>query len=122
LGAPGLKNPEASKFFGGQFWVTWDICAEHSFLSSARSSSMAKGRSPASHEGLGREALQQLFTCIEASAPPWIVVVGPIIVGPTIVAVVVVVIRSIVGPVIATVGVTIAAMPDFLDRSSTKLA
>jgi hypothetical protein len=70
---------------------------------------------------LGREALQQLFSCIEASAPPWIVVVGPIIVGPAIVAVAGVVIRSIVGPVIATVGVTIGAMPDFLDRSSTKL-
>jgi hypothetical protein len=39
--------------------------------------------------------------------------VGPIIVG--------VVIRSIVGPVIATVGVAITAMPGFLDRSSTKL-
>ena len=78
-------------------------------------------RSPAIHEGLSREALQQLFSCIEASAPPRIVVVGPIIVGPTIVSVGVVVIRSIVGPVIATVGVTIGAMPDFLDRSSTKL-
>ena len=78
----------------------------------------AKRRSPASHKGLGREALQQLFSCIEASAPPWIVVVRPIIVGPTIVAVVGVVIRSIVGPV----GVTIGAMPDFLDSSSAKLA
>jgi len=77
----------------------------------------AKRRSPASHKGLGREALQQLFSCIEASAPPWIVVVGPIIVGPTIVAVVGVVIRSIVGPVIASV-----EMPDFLDSSSAKLA
>ena len=47
---------------------------------------------------------------------------GPIKVGPTIVDVIGAVIRSIVGPVIATVGVTIAAMPDFLDRSSTKLA
>ena len=65
--------------------------------------------------------MQQLFSCIEASAPPWIVVVGPIIVGPTIVAVAGVVIRSIGGPVIAKVGVTIGAMPDFLDRSSTKL-
>ena len=70
---------------------------------------------------MGREALQQLFSCIEASAPPWIVVVGPIIVRPTIVAVVGGVIRSIVGPVIATVSVTIGAMPDFLDGSSTKL-
>jgi len=87
-----------------------------------RSPSTAKGRSPAIHEGLSREALQQLFSCIEASAPPRIVVVGPIIVGPTIVAVVGVVIRSIVGPVIATAGVTIGAMPDFLDCSSTKLA
>jgi hypothetical protein len=42
-------------------------------------------------------------------------------VGPTIVGVVGVVIRSIVGSVIATVGITIAAMPDFLDCSSTKL-
>jgi hypothetical protein len=66
--------------------------------------------------------LQQPFRCIEPSAPPWIVVVGPIIVGPTIVAVVGVMIRPIVGPVIATVGVTIGAMPDFLDCSSTKLA
>jgi hypothetical protein len=40
----------------------------------------------------------------------------------TIVAVVGVLIRSIVGPIIATVGITIAAMPDFLDCSSTKLA
>jgi len=32
-----------------------------------------------------------------------------------------VVIRSIGGPVIAKVGVTIGAMPDFFDRSSTKL-
>ena len=71
----------------------------------------AKRRSPASHKGLGREALQQLFSCIEASAPPWIIV------GPTIVAVVGVVIRSIVGPVIASV-----EMPDFLDSSSAKLA
>ena len=31
-------------------------------------------------------------------------------------------IRSIVGSVIATVGITIGAMPDFLDCSSTKLA
>jgi hypothetical protein len=80
----------------------------------------AKGRSPASHEGLAKEALQQLFSCIEASTPPRIVVVGPITVGPTIIAVVGVMIRSIVGPVIATV--TIAAMPDFLYCSSTKLA
>jgi len=36
-------------------------------------------------------------------------------VGPTIVGLVGVVIRSISGPVIATVGVSIAAMPDFLD-------
>ena len=42
-------------------------------------------------------------------------------VGPTIVGVVGAVIRSIVGPVIATVGVTIAAMPDFLDCGGTKL-
>jgi hypothetical protein len=42
-------------------------------------------------------------------------------VGPTIVGVVGVVISSIVGPVIATVGVTIAAMPDVLDCRSTKL-
>ena len=90
-------------------------------MSSARSSSTAKGRSPASHEGLAKEALQQLFSCIEASTPPWIVVVGPIIVGPTIVGVGGAVIRSIVGPVIETVGVTIAAMPHFLDCSSTKL-
>jgi len=62
-----------------------------------------------------------LFICIEASAPPRIIVVGPIMVGPTIVGVVGVVIRSIVGPAITTVGVTIAAMPDFLDGSSTKL-
>jgi hypothetical protein len=41
-------------------------------------------------------------------------------VGPTVVGVVGVVISSIVGPVIATVGVTIAAMPDFLDCSSAK--
>ena len=72
----------------------------------------AKGRSSAIHERLGREALQQLFSCIEASAPPWIVVVGPIIVGPTIVAVVG------IGPL----GVTIGAMPNFLDSSSAKLA
>ena len=58
-----------------------------------------------------------MFSCIEAAAPPWIVVVGPIIVGPTIVAVVGVVIWSIVGPVIASV-----EMPDLLDGSSTKLA
>jgi len=43
--------------------------------------------------------------------------VGPIIVGPTIVAVVGVVIWSIIGPVIASV-----EMPDFLDSSSAKLA
>jgi hypothetical protein len=90
-------------------------------LSSARSSSRAKGRLPARHEGLAKEALQQLFSCIEASTPPRIIVVGPIMVGPTIVGVVGVVIRSIVGPVIATVGVTIAAMPDFLDCSSANL-
>jgi hypothetical protein len=90
-------------------------------MSCARSSSTAKGRSPARHEGLAKEALQQLFSCIEASTPPRIVVVRPIIVGPTIVGVVGAVIRSIVGPVIATVGVTIAAMPDFLDCSRTKL-
>jgi len=76
----------------------------------------AKGRSPASHEGLAKEALQQLFRWIEASTPPRIVVVGPITVGPTIVAVGVG-IRLIVGPVIATV--TIAAMPHFFDCSST---
>jgi hypothetical protein len=40
--------------------------------------------------------------------------VGPAIVGGAV-------IRSIVGPVIATVNVTIAAMPDFLDGSNTKL-
>src|SRR6185437_12081031 len=100
VGSPGLKNLEASKFFLGPR----DICAEHSCLSSKII--------------MDSEALQQLFSCIEASAPPWIVVVGPIIVGPTIVAVVGVVIRSIVGPV----GVTIGAMPDFLDSSSAKLA
>jgi hypothetical protein len=64
---------------------------------------------------LAKEALQQLFIRIEASTPPRIVVVRLIMVGPTIVRVVRVVIRSIVGPVIATVGVTIAPMPDFLD-------
>ena len=62
-----------------------------------------------------------MFVCIEASTPPRIIVVGPIMVGPTIVGVVGVVISSIVGPVIATVGVTIAAMPDVLDCRSTKL-
>ena len=62
-----------------------------------------------------------MFSCIETSAPPRIVIVGPIMVGPTIVGVVGVVIRSIAGPIIATVSVTIAAMPDFLDGSSTKL-
>ena len=56
-----------------------------------------------------------MFSCIETSAPPRIVIVGPIMVGPTIVGVVGVVIRSIAGPIIATVSVTIAAMPDFLD-------
>jgi hypothetical protein len=76
---------------------------------------------------LAEEALQQLFSCIEASTPPRIVVVGPIIVGPIIVAVVGAVMRSIVaipiiGPVMVTVGVTIAAMSDFLDCSSTNLA
>ncbi len=65
--------------------------------------------------------MQQLFSCIEASAPPRIVVVGPIMVGPTIVGVGGALIRSIVRLVIATVDVTIAAMPDFLDCSSTKL-
>jgi len=47
---------------------------------------------------------------------------GPIKVGPTIVDVIGAVIRSIVGPVIATVCVTIAVMSNFLDCSSTKLA
>ena len=61
-----------------------------------------------------------MFICIEASAPARIVVVGLIMVGPTIVEVVGLVIRSM-GLVIATVGVTIAPMPDFLDCSSTKL-
>jgi hypothetical protein len=90
-------------------------------LSRARSSSTAKGRLPARHKGLAKEALQQLFSCIEASTSPRIIVVGPtIMVGPTIVGLVGVVIRSISGPVIATVGVSIAAMPDFLDCSSTK--
>jgi hypothetical protein len=64
---------------------------------------------------LAKEALQQLSSFIEASAPPWIVVVGLIMVRPTV-------ILSIVGPVIATVGIiTIAAILDFLDCGSTKL-
>jgi hypothetical protein len=61
-----------------------------------------------------------LFICIEASAPPRIVVMRLIMAGPTIVGVIGVVMRSM-GPVIATGGVTIAPMPDFLDCSSTKL-
>jgi hypothetical protein len=66
---------------------------------------------PARCKRLAKEALQQSFICIETSAPSRIVVMGPIMVGPTIVRVVGVMIRSIVGPV-ATMGVTIAPMPD----------
>lgn len=62
-----------------------------------------------------------MFSRIEASAPPRIVVLRPIMVGPVIVRIGGAVIRSIVGPVIATVDVTIAAMSDFLDCSNTKL-
>jgi hypothetical protein len=67
------------------------------------------------------EALQQLFTRIETSTPPRIIVVGPIMVGPTIVRIVGAVIGSIVRTVIATVGVTIAPMAEFLDCRSTQL-
>ena len=71
---------------------------------------------------MAKEALQQLFSWIEASTPSRLVVVGPIIVGPTIV-VGGAVIRSIVAiPIIAPVmvagSITIAAMSDFLDSST----